>query len=220
MPTDFLQLVGDGLLVALSQGVPGAPDMAARCSERLSERGAEGDEELADQLDAALGVAPMPLLRSTPLDLEELSMVLEGDPMQSGGRVNVRTGEVRPFFTDEPGDPETDEREHGDAEGPDRVDDMEAGWLRVDTLGSRPGFEDMEGYIARFDDPRTVDRFARAISGRGAFRRFKDTLAEMPGELDAWYRYSNDRQAGRARAWLVREGYRPMPTPLRGSGPV
>ena len=46
-----------------------------------------------------------------------------------------------------------------------------------------------------------------AISGRGAFRRFKDVLALWPGELDQWYAFSAERQRGRARAWLADAGY-------------
>jgi hypothetical protein len=32
-----------------------------------------------------------------------LAMLLEGDPAESGGRVDLSTGECRPAFTDEPG---------------------------------------------------------------------------------------------------------------------
>jgi len=28
-----------------------------------------------------------------------------------------------------------------------------------------------------------------------------------------WYAFSDDRQRGRARAWLAEEGYRPLPPP-------
>jgi hypothetical protein len=37
----------------------------------------------------------------------------------------------------------------------------------------------------------------RDISGRGAFRRFKDVLARWPDELERWYRVSNERERGR-----------------------
>ena len=64
-----------------------------------------------------------------------------------------------------------------------------------------------------FDDRGTgADRLARAISGRGAFRRFKDVLFDRPGLLTRWYAFSNDRQRGRARSWLAAEGYTPTRT--------
>ena len=36
------------------------------------------------------------MLRPLPVDLEELAMILEGDPVHGGGRIDLRTGEVWP----------------------------------------------------------------------------------------------------------------------------
>jgi len=75
---ELLQLAGDGLLLALAQGVQGAPDLARRCAEQLRERSWEGDDDLADQLDAALGDRPAPMLRPLLVDLEELARRARG----------------------------------------------------------------------------------------------------------------------------------------------
>lgn len=48
--TDCLQLIGDGLLAALSDRVEGAAELAADCARAARERGWSGDDELADQL--------------------------------------------------------------------------------------------------------------------------------------------------------------------------
>ena len=45
--------------------------------------------------DAAPPPDARPTLRPLPVDLEELSMVLEGDPVHGGGRIDLRTGEAR-----------------------------------------------------------------------------------------------------------------------------
>lgn len=58
----------------------------------------------------------------------------------------------------------------------------------------------------------SADRLAQAIHGRGAFRRFKDALADSDDLLARWYGLSDDRHRGRARAWLADEGYTPTPT--------
>ncbi|MFE5703850.1 hypothetical protein [Rhodococcus koreensis] len=42
-------------------------------------RGWTGDDELTDQIDAALGVAAAPMLRPLAVDLDELTSMLEGD---------------------------------------------------------------------------------------------------------------------------------------------
>jgi hypothetical protein len=192
-------MAGDGLLASLAQDVPEAPELAARCAKVLRGRWSDGDEELADQLEAALGRRPSPMLRPVPVDLDELSAMLEGDPSVGGGRLDLETGETWPWGTeDEWGE------EHGDDENLD-----EDRWLWVECLGSRDGYADMVDFIATVPDQRRREMLEVAITGRGAFRRFKDVLARWPGGLDRWYLVSEERSRGRARAWLAEEGYRP-----------
>ena len=194
------QLAGDGLLVALAQGVAGATELARRCAEQLRERAWEGDDDLADQLDVALGDRPALLLRPLPVDLEELAGILEGDPAHGGGRIDVRTGEVWPQaavdYARDKGEVDPDD------EDPDR-------WLAVWCEGSRAAYGDMEDFIEALSDEDRADRLSIAISGRGAFRRFKDVLGRWPGELEGWYAFSDERQRGRSRAWLAAAGYSP-----------
>ena len=45
------------------------------------------------------------------------------------------------------------------------------------------------------------------MSGRGAFRRFKDVLARDPAELRRFFAFTNNRKRERAREWLAEEGY-------------
>lgn len=152
-------------------------------------------------LDAALGSGPSPMLRPLPVDLEELSMVLEGDPLQGGGGIDVRTGEVWPQaaieYAEEVGEVDAD-------------DDAPERWLWVECEGSHDGYRDMECFIDDLDDPQLAHRLARAISGPGAFRRFKNTLSDRPDLMTRWFAFSNDRQRGRARSWLASEGYVPV----------
>ncbi len=201
-PAHSLQLIGDGLLDAVRAGADGAVGLARDCVTDLGERDWEGDRELADALSAVIGDGPTPVLRPLPVDLEELAMILEGDPVQGGGRVDLRTGEVWPQsaieYAEEAGEIGEDD------DDPDR-------WLWVHCEGSRPGYRDMEWFIADLDDAEFADRLARSISGRGAFRRFKDRLSDRPELMTCWHSFSNDRQRGRARSWLAAEGYTPVP---------
>ncbi|OIN82175.1 UPF0158 family protein, partial [Mycobacterium malmoense] len=185
---EVLQLAGDGLLDAVAQGVGGAAELAAECAAALRERGWEGDEELADQLVASLGQGATPMLRSLPVDLEELASLLEGDPVWGGGRMDLKTGECWP------GSPDF---ENFDDDG---LDDDEDRWLYVECVGSRDGYRDMERFIDTVGDPAIADRLEIAISGKGAFRRFKDVLSRWPDELERYYQFSGERQRGRARA--------------------
>ncbi len=206
---DLLQLAGDGLLVALAEGAAGAPDLVRRCADELRGRAWAGDDDLADHLDAALGKRPAPMLRPLPVDLEELAAILEGDPVHGGGRIDLHTGEVWPQAAIDYAREE--DREDSDDEDPDR-------WLRVWCEGSRDAYGDMEDFIEALSDEDRADRLSIAISGRGAFRRFKDVLGRWPGELEAWYAFSDERQRGRARAWLAAAGYSPR-VPRRPTAP-
>src|ERR1700733_12712533 len=93
---DLLQIAGDGLLVALTQQAEGAAELARRYAGELRDRDWAGDDELADQLDAAVGNRPAPMLRPLAVDLEQLADLLEGDPMHDGGQIDLRTGEIWP----------------------------------------------------------------------------------------------------------------------------
>lgn len=215
---DALQCVGDGLLLALAQGVTDAALRAGEHIAALRNRDLDGDEDLAIELEAMLGLGQAPALRDLPIDLDELSLALEGDPLLTGGRLDLRTGEVhqigplyeRDYF-DEFGEPDDEE---ADDEEADWADDAEVGeaddrWLRFDSLGSRPGFRDMEEFLETVADERLATRLDRALGGRGAFRRFKNELADVPDELACFHRFTDDRRRGRARQWLAESGLRP-----------
>lgn len=200
-PGHSLQLIGDGLLAAVWDRADGSADLAHACVTALRERDWDGDLELADALDAALGSGPTPILRPMPVDLEELAMILEGDPVHGGGRIDLRTGEVWPQSAIEYAE------EVGDI---DEADDDPIRWLWVHCEGSHQAYRDMERFIEDLDDQEFGDRLVRAISGRGAFRRFKDRLTERPALITRWHAFSDDRQRGRARSWLAAEGYTPV----------
>lgn len=200
-PEDALQLLGEAVLVVAQHGAD-VESPAHRCCEELRERGWPGDTELADQIESKLAWGPSPMLRSLPVDLEELANVLEGDPVMGGGRIDLLTGEVWPraaigYF-----------EEVGEADPEDEDDER---WLYVFSEGSRAAYRDMEYFIGNLDDDRIADRLAGVIHGRGAFRRFKDALAYRPDLMERWYAFSGERHRGRARAWLADNGYAPTP---------
>ena len=91
---DPLQLIGEGLLIALAQKAGGSAEPTVRCASLLRDRSWQGDDLLAQQLVAALGESAVPTLKPLPLDLDDLADILEGDPVQGGGRIDLRTGEV------------------------------------------------------------------------------------------------------------------------------
>lgn len=199
--TEVLQTAGDAVGDAATGKVPGAAELAGRSAAALRARGWEGDADLAQQLHAALSAGTRPLLRPLPVDLEELSDMLEGDPLYGGGRIDLITGQCDPQRLID-----SDAHDEDPDEAPDR-------WLPVRCEGSREGYLDMELFITTIDDAALVDRLTIAVSGRGAFRRFKDVLAERPEEQRRFYVFSEERRRGRARSWLAARGYRPATCP-------
>jgi hypothetical protein len=178
-----LQLVGDALLVD-----PASP-LARECAGRLRRRGSDGDAELADALEGRPSE-----LRPLAVDLEELASILEGDPVQGGGRIDLATGDV---WHESPYDDPVDDED---------VDDDDR-WLWVEA-SSHEGWSDMSEFITTVDDPGLAVRLERAIHGRRAFRRFRDELAEHPDELMRFHLFADERQRGRARRWLAQHGLR------------
>jgi hypothetical protein len=62
----------------------------------------------------------------------------------------------------------------------------------------------MADFTERISDERAGRRLARAIEGKGAFRRFKDELhQEYPHLLPVWYAFRDVRAKSRAVEWLA-----------------
>jgi hypothetical protein len=188
--------------------VPKAPDQAKRCIATLRERGWDGDDDLAALLAAALGETPPLELRSVPVELDELSWILEVDESSGEGRVDLLTGEVWPEaaidYAEETGEglPNADDSDH---------------WLFVSCEGSREGYRDVEYFIASVDDSDRAEALSGAIEGRGAFRRFRDVLDRWPDEKERFFAFSGERQRGRARWWLALAGVAAIPASIARS---
>src|SRR5260370_3414802 len=85
-------------------------------------------------------------------------------------------------------------------------DPEERGLVWVDPVPSGEAYRDLEDFVARVRDPRAHDLLERAITGRGAFRRFKDTLFEFPNLRAAWFAFHDRRMECRAIEWLLDQG--------------
>ena len=150
-----------------------------------------------------MGGRPAPPGWPLPVDLDELSELLEAGLGEDGGRIDLEPGEVWRASTIEyfAGQESV---EAPDFEDPDR-------WLYVGPEASHEGYRDMENYVATGDEPGRAGRLGIAIDGRGAFRRFKDTISRWPAEQERWFRFSDERRRGRARPRLSSAGYRVVP---------
>lgn len=132
------------------------------------------------------------------LDLEKVDLALICEALEDhspdhGWWIDPRTGDVESRF-ESWSDAEDDE-------------DLESrGLILIEPTPSDESYGDLEDFTARVRDHRARDLLERAISGRGAFRRFKDTLFEFPELRDAWFKFHDARMEQRALEWLLQEG--------------
>jgi predicted nucleotidyltransferase len=139
----------------------------------------------------------MTMLDLSGIDLRSLATALEDHSYDTRWYLDPATGsvEMRSEYSEYPGDPEQDE---------EALDELD--WIPIHPEDSREGYRDMEDFIARVREPRARDLLDRAISGRGAFRRFKDTLFEFPDVREAWFAFHDRRTQRRAVEWLLDQG--------------
>jgi len=90
------------------------------------------------------------------------------------------------------------------------ADRVEAGFgdrfISIPAEGSYEGYRDMEAFIATVHNRRLQERLERAISGRGAFRYFKDVLLDYPVERERWFQIKRERLQQRILDWLEAYG--------------
>jgi predicted nucleotidyltransferase len=134
----------------------------------------------------------MTMLDLDQLDLGELCMALEDNSPEHVWWLDPKSGELEIWS------------EFGDS--PEEEHPGERGLVYVDPVDSAESYSDMEEFAEAVPDPRARDLLLRAIAGRGAFRRFKDTLLEFPDIREAWFHFHDVRMERRGIAWLAEQG--------------
>jgi hypothetical protein len=90
-----------------------------------------------------------------------------------------------------------------------KADQIEANfgsrYITIPSAEPGEGYRDMEAFISTVRNPHLQERLDRAISGRGAFRYFKDVLLEYPKERAHWFQFKQDRLQQRILDWLEAE---------------
>jgi len=124
------------------------------------------------------------------VDLADLALALEDNSGEHTWWLDLATGAVEPRFAQAV------------------IDDLQNGdgsihLLPIEPFPAAVGYEDMEDFVGYVRDPRARDLLERAIVGRGAFRRFKDTLKDFPELRRAWFAFHDSRGERRAVEWLV-----------------
>jgi hypothetical protein len=131
----------------------------------------------------------MAMLDLETVDLTELCDALSSHFDELSWWLDPASGEIRMHHA------EADDETAGDLD--------EAGLIFIEPVRSHDAYRDMEDFVDRLPDGRAADLLSRAIAGRGAFRRFKDTLFEFPELRERWFAFENARMRRRAIEWLA-----------------
>ena len=133
------------------------------------------------------------VLDLSSLDLEDIATALaDQTDYEHRWLINPETGEIV-FWTSDTG-----------IDGQTAVDLDELDLLCIEPLPSYIWYQDMADFAAQVSDERAGRRLARALQGKGAFRRFRAELhEEFPHLLAAWYAFRDARAHCRAVEWLA-----------------
>lgn len=128
----------------------------------------------------------------------KLEMIIEAIEMAddvSEGFLNMDTMEIlwlNDYFDSE----ENEENEKISSE----IDNHFDRYLRLPTQWDIHEYSIMEDFIDSLEDTHIQNKLYRAINGRGAFRRFKDTVYYLDIEKE-WFQYRDKAIADIARRW-------------------
>lgn len=129
------------------------------------------------------------------LDLEQIAAALaDQENYERQWLINPETGEVV-FWTSDTGI---------DGQTAVDLDDLDLDLVGIHPLPSWVWYADMGDFAEAITNEQAGRRLARAIQGKGAFRRFKNELhEEYPDLLPAWYAFRDARARRRAVEWLA-----------------
>jgi hypothetical protein len=72
----------------------------------------------------------------------------------------------------------------------------------IPTRPSHEAYDVMAEFSSYVEDGRMRSRLESALHGKGAFRRFKDTLREYPEVEKQWFKFKAERDKEEVKNWL------------------
>ncbi|MGZ6368347.1 MAG: UPF0158 family protein, partial [Ktedonobacteraceae bacterium] len=132
------------------------------------------------------------------IELDMLEAAMEDSDLSNRYYLNLVTGKVV-FFSDDLGLSEEDERL---SEEIDESDD----YVAVDRISSHEAYQWMVDFVDEMvapTDENAAEKLSIALEGKGAFRRFKDTLYRVDEKWQqAWYQFRDRQLKAAVEEWL------------------
>lgn len=140
----------------------------------------------------------MTLPNGNSIDLDMLEVAMEDADLANRYFLNLVTGEVV-FFSEYLGLSDEDERLLEDIGGSDD-------YVAIERIPSSVAYQWMVDFVDEVVAPADEDAASKlsiALHGKGAFRRFKDTLHRVDDQwLQAWYQWKNQRLKAAVDEWV------------------
>ena len=137
-----------------------------------------------------------------PADMQELCYAFEDSSDDHRYYLDLETGGITLDFLDK-----TEREELDEMVG----EDYQERYRYLPTAESHEGYEDMKEFIETVKGTHLKEKLYIAISGRGAFRRFKDVLNSYPKDRERWFRFKDEKLMERVKEWLEYEGIEIIP---------
>ena len=132
--------------------------------------------------------------KTLKVNLDELCSAMEDSSYENNYYLDLKTGEIL-LISDYMDDEETENLRAS-------IEEDYRSYERIPRVESYEGYDDMEDFITTVKDEHLAELLEVAINGKGAFRRFKDVLANYPEENDRWFCFKDERMEQRALEWL------------------
>ncbi len=132
------------------------------------------------------------------IDLDMLEIAMEDSDLANTYLLNLVSGEVI-FFSDHLGLSDEDERLLAEIDGSDD-------YVAVERIPSYEAYQWMVDFVDEMvapADENAAEKLSIALNGKGAFRRFKDTLHRVDEQwLQAWYQWREKQLKAAVDEWL------------------
>ena len=138
------------------------------------------------------------LPNGNPIELDMLETAMEDSDLSNRYYLNLVSGKVV-FFSD---DLDLSEEDELLSEEIDESDD----YIAVERIPSHVAYQWMVDFVDEMvapSDENAADKLSIALEGKGAFRRFKDTLHRVDEQwLQAWYQWRDKQLKAAVEEWL------------------
>src|SRR5437660_6286487 len=138
------------------------------------------------------------LPNGTPIDMDMLEVAMEDADLGNRYFLNLTTGEVV-CFSDYLGLSEEDERLLEEIDGSNE-------YVAVERIPSHEAYQWMVDFVDKVvapADEKAAEKLSMALDGKGAFRRFKDTLHSVDERwLQAWHQWKDKRHKDAVEEWV------------------